>query len=266
MMTTTHNTTRRTTRALGVIALASIVAIGTGGCRGDRSEKPPRQFFPDMDDQMKWKAQGKSDFFADGRTMRLPVSGTVAFGRASVVSDEAWAETYMTQRSDLLRDDDAFYRGVDASGAYLVRMPVQPTRAMIERGMERFDIYCSACHGYEGDAKGTVGTRWSYPVANFHDPKYRDTNENTGKDGYLFHVVRNGVIGGDGKLKMPGYAHAVNEQDAWAIVAYMRALQASRLATLDDVPTTERSILERQRTSARIDANPSTAIAAEGAK
>ncbi|QYK47029.1 MAG: cytochrome c [Phycisphaeraceae bacterium] len=251
-MTTTQHTTLR--RPLRAISLGLALAMGTiaplSGCRGERSDNTPRQFFPDLDDQMKWKPQGKSEFFADGRTMRLPVPGTVAFGRTSQVSDQPWAETYMTQRAALLREDDAFFRGVDESGAYLARIPVAPSRAMIERGMERFNIYCSACHGYEGDAKGTVGARWSYPVANFHDPKYRDAAENTGKDGYLFHVVRNGVIGGDGKQKMPGYAHALNEQDAWAVVAYLRALQNARLATLDDVPTTEREILQRQRASA----------------
>jgi len=273
-MTTTRNSPSQRWHAAGLaraLAAGTIglsVVSGMTGCRGDRSDKPPRQFFPDMDDQMKWKSQGQSEFYADGRTMRQPVAGTVAFGRASVVSDEPWAASLMTQRSDLLRHDDAYYKGVGSDGAYLVRMPEAPTRAMIERGMERFNIYCSACHGYEGDGKGTVGVRWSYAPATFHDPKYRDATQNTGRDGYLFHVARQGVIGGDGKQKMPGYAHAISEHDAWAIVAYIRALQESRLASIDAVPATEREILERQRASVQPTATEGAASTASagGAK
>lgn len=270
MTITTHITARRSMRALA-LGLAVVAGLGLGACRGERSDKTPRQFFPDMDDQMKWKSQGKSEFFADGRTMRPPVAGTVAYGRTSLVFDQPWGETFMAERAGLLREDDAFYRGVDEAGAYLVRMPVAPSRAMIERGMERFNIYCSACHGYEGDGKGTVGVRWAYLPATFHDPKYRDAAQNTGKDGYLFHVARNGVIGGDGKQKMPGYAHALDEPDAWAVVSYIRALQNARLATIEDVPSTEREILERQRAAALItdttaDASSSTNSATGGAK
>lgn len=249
-MTTRSSNRTGLGRSIGMALAAAMVAIAAGGCRGDRSEKPPRQIFPDMDDQMKWKPQGTSEFFADGRTMRTPVKGTVAFGRWEHVSDEGWASTFMKQRADLLREDDGYYRGVNGAGEYLAAMPVAPTRAMIQRGMERFNIYCSACHGYEGDGKGTVGVRWSYPPANLHDVKYRDAAEATGRDGYIFHVIRNGVIGGDGKQKMPSYAHAVNESDAWAIVAYLRALQTSRLASLEDVPAAEREVLQRQRAGA----------------
>lgn len=270
MSKTADNTAQRTLGAVA-LGLAMVAGAGLGGCRGERSDKPPRQFFPDLDDQMKWKYQAKSEFFADGRTMRQPVAGTVAYGRTSLLFDEPWGEAFMTQRAGLLREDDAFYRGVGPDGAYLARMPISPSRATIERGMERFNIYCSACHGYEGDAKGTVGIRWSYAPANFHDPKYRDAKENTGRDGYLFHVARNGVIGGDGIQKMPGYGHALNEQDAWAVVSYIRALQTARLATLEEVPSTEREILQRQRAAAgtpgtTADASSPNAASTGGAK
>ena len=268
MSSTQHSTTRgsHVQRAILAGVVGFLAISGLAGCRGERSDKPPRQFFPDMDDQMKWKPQSGSEFYADGRTMRQPVAGTVAFGRTSLISEEAWAGTFTEQRSDLLRDDSGFYRGVAEDGSYLVRMPAEVTRGMLERGMERFNIYCSACHGYEGDGKGTVGLRWSYAPATFHDPKYRDTAVNTGRDGYLFHVARNGVIGGDGKQKMPGYGHALDERDAWAVVAYIRALQTARLASIDAVPPAEREIMERQRASAPPASESGVSASAGGAK
>lgn len=233
----------------------SVVAVVAGvmvlpGCRGDRTDKPPRQLLPDMEDSPKWKPQSKSEFFADGRTMRPPVPGTVAFGRVDFDPEayraSGWARLWLDQRADLLKADDAFYRGVDADGEFLDRAPVAITRELLARGRERFNIYCSACHGYGGDGQGLVGQRWAIPVANFHDPKYQDVQQRTGKDGYLFHVIRNGV-GEPGALTMPSYAHAISERDAWAIVAYVRALQASRRMDLEALPAEVRSRLTSLR-------------------
>src|SRR5690606_25558390 len=76
------------TISTGIAALAGLAAVlGAGGCRGERSDHPPRQFFPDMDDQQRWNPQSQSPFFADGRTMRPRVEGAVAFGRAPDPSD-----------------------------------------------------------------------------------------------------------------------------------------------------------------------------------
>lgn len=236
------------------LALAGTLA-GLSGCRGERTDKPPRQFIPDMDDGPKWKPQARTGFYADGRTMRPTVAGTVAFGRSSVAADEA--------RADLLREDAGFYLGrVSAPGsgagaggaepAFIERMPVEVTAPMIERGQERFNIYCSVCHGYDGKGKGLVGdparrTGWSYALPNFHDKAYTDRNEPKGKDGYLFHVIRNGVLNPDGTWKMPPYGHAVDEADAWAIVAYLRTLQAVYAGQLADVPEAERAKLMSTR-------------------
>lgn len=232
---------------LVALALGVPVAALLPGCRGDRSEAPPRQFIPDMDDQPKWKNQAGSDFFADGRTMRPSLPGTVPFGRSEVVSEEQWANEAHAQRDLMLKEDDAIYRGLNAEGAPLDTIPLEVTDRLIARGQERFNIYCVVCHGYMGDGKGMVGQKWSYPLPTFHDPKYYDRAQQTGKDGYIFHVIRNGVIGPDGVQKMPSYAHAVNEYDAWAIVSYFRALQASRTGTIEDVPVAERARLLEQR-------------------
>lgn len=224
------------------------------GCRGDRSEKPPRQFFPDLDDQPKWSPQSETEFFADGRAMRKPVSGTVPFGRVSYVSNAEWSVYQAKERADFLKADDRSYLGKNPDGTYVEKIPVEVTQSMIEHGRNRYNIYCVACHGYSGDGKGMVGEQWSAPLPSYHDEKYKkpdakDPKIELWKDGYLFHTARWGVPGAtpEADLKMPGYAHALDERDAWAIVAFIRALQESRSATIQDVPEQERQVLERQR-------------------
>lgn len=253
----------KATAAAGlVLALAGAMV----GCRGERSEDRPRQFLPDMDDSPKWKPQTQSQFFEDSRTMRPKAPGTVAFGESDRPDDES--------REAYLKENDAFYTGItgyDAKGepVFVDTIPLSgfdgwPSQALdgesptdflarreafmtriIERGQERFNIYCSVCHGYTGDGKGMVGIRWQGVVANFHDPKYTDKSTYLGKDGYLFNVVRHGVPFPNPKnepLRMPSYAHAVNEQDAWSIIAYLRVLQATR-TNIESVPPAQREVL-----------------------
>ncbi len=259
---TTTQTKMMLTRA-AAIAVGAAALVTLGGCRGDRSEKPPRQFFPDLDDQPKWKPQSESDMFANKRTMRTPVPQTVAFGRRPVVSDDDWAESLMREREALLAADDLVYQGVTPSGAYTDTIPVAVNIELLRRGQERYNIYCSVCHGYSGDGKGMVGTQWSYPLPNFHDPKYTDPSQPQGLDGYLFHVALNGVIDVTGAQKMPGYAHALTERDAWAVVAYIRALQASSAGSLEDVPESQRPQVRQQMERAAA-AAPQTGAPAGG--
>ena len=230
--------------------LLSVAALGLGlgaltGCRGEREDAPPRQFFPDMDDSPKWEPQGQSEFFVDGRMMRVPPSGTVAFGRQGFVPEDDWAEKFAGQRADLLKDDGVFYTGKGSDGVFIAKASIRFTREDLLRGQERFNIMCASCHNYNGDGAGTVGAQWSYTLPNFHDEKYRVPTTDQGRDGYLFHVVRNGIVGPDGANKMPGYAHALSYDDSWRIVAYIRALQASRLGTLEDVPEANRADVQR---------------------
>lgn len=242
------------TKRTAVLALAGLCAA-LAGCRGDRSEKPPRQFFPDMDDQPKLRAQSESQFFADGRSMRTPVAGTVAFGPQA---QTAWAEPSMQEfserrfaqdRADLLRDDPAVYRGIGPDGNYVATIPIPVTPELMQLGMKKFNIYCITCHGAAGTGKGPVGMLWSYPLPDFHAAQYQPGGEK-GADGYIFHVIRNGVANAPGQLpalKMPSYAQQVSEREAWAIVAYFRALQNARKATIDQVPAAHRAELERTR-------------------
>jgi len=243
-MNTTHTQTRTIatkglTMLLGVVMLGSSLSV-LGGCRGDRTDKPPRRFFPDMDYQPKLKAQSESEFFVDGRSGRLPVEGTVPFGTSTHdttnLGDTDWASKIVSDRSAMLKGDESFYFGL-VSGSqdaetpqYLDRMPIDVTNELILRGQERFDIFCSACHGFDGlgGDSGTVGRLWSMAPANISgDPRFQDRAQDSGKDGYLFHIIRDGLYTPDGTIRMPSYKHAVDEQDAWAIVAYLRVLQAA---------------------------------------
>lgn len=250
-------TTKTHLLALGA-ALASLGALATlSGCRGERSDNPPLQLLPDMDDSPKFKNQGQTDFFADGRMMRRPVDGTVPFGRSTDAGNPA--------RASWLKESTEAYKGLDPAGkpdaegqpAYVRFIPASVIedystmsadagrafaddaaawKAFILRGQERFGIYCAVCHGYQGEGGdpanftgGVVGRRWNYPVPSLMDAKYRDRGQRLGTDGYLFHVIRNGVPDLDPNKphKMPPYKDKISEADAWAIVAYVRTLQAA---------------------------------------
>jgi len=258
---------RRSQGALrrGVAACLVFGAVGVstgvlGGCRGERSDDPPRQFLPDMDTQAKTKPQSATPFFEDGRSSRKPVAGTVPFGRVIGVNadtDDEWTEPWVQARRSMLREGLEEFHGITDDERFLDRIPasVRIDEATLLRGREQFNIFCAVCHGYDGAGRGTVGVRWSVPAANLHDPKYLDLAQRTGKDGYLFDVIRNGVWDNveieDGRVlhysatgtpenpgqwRMPGYRSKVSEHDAWAIVAYMRMLQAGRASQLEEVP------------------------------
>lgn len=260
------------------LALGAAALIGGAGCRGDRTDKRPRQFFPDLDDQTKLKSQAKTDFFPDQRSMREPVPGTIGFARTSQVlptdapeNDASWRARVERERADLLRDDGLLYTGKTADGKYAQVIPMPVTNELVRRGKERFDIFCSACHGYAGDGKGMVGIQWSYDLPSFYDPKYAfgsDDPDGRGTDGFIFHTIRNGVPNAPGAqpaLKMPAYREQVSERDAWAIVSYIRALQRSSDVEIERVP--ERYRPELDRTRAQSPSTPADMLAStEGAR
>jgi len=235
--------------------IALLAGLFTTGCRGDREDAPPRQFFPDLDDQLKWKPQTGSEFFADGRTMRPAVPGAVAFGRTSFVpaaTGPDWNATYVKEREQLLRNDPEIYEGRQTTGKLVVKIPVPVSMGMIQTGQQKYNIYCASCHGYLGDGLGQVGLQWATPVANFHDVKYQEKAADNGEkwtDGHLFRTGMFGYYDEQQNQKMPGYAHALSAEDAWSVVAYIRALQASRANSLDAVPADQRPALDKLRAS-----------------
>ncbi len=166
---------------------------------------------PDMYQQPRNNPMSPSDFFADGRSERPAVPGTLAYGS--------------------LPSNPSFYTG--RNGLEVVeRMPVPITHELLERGRQRFDIYCSPCHGRTGDGQGMVVRRGFRQPPSYFIPRLREA-----PDGHFFEVITNGF--GD----MASYANRVAPADRWAITAYIRALQLSRAATLEDVPPPERGRL-----------------------
>ncbi len=194
-------------------------ALALTGCRGMVSEAPPIHPNLNMDFQQRFDPQEANTFFADGLSMRTPVAGTVARGHE--------------------RADGVFYRG-ENGGAYVQTSPVPLTEELLQRGQQRFNIYCSVCHGKAGDGKGIIMTgQYGYtPAPSYHEDKYR-----TIEDGYIFHVIGNGV------RSMPGYAQQIPVADRWAIVAYIRALQRSQYAGAADVPAGDRAAIEQARSA-----------------
>ncbi len=249
-------------------AILGFVVFVAAGCRGDRTDEPPRQFFPGLDDQPKFKVQGETDFFPDGRTMRKPPAHVVAFGRSPVLSYGSTAaeraifdRIAARSRADLLRGDDRVYRGLNPDGSFVERIPLREVlsygpdeaidaeelREFIALGAERYNIFCAACHGGLGDGQGAVGKLWSAPLPSYHQEQYRPGGEK-GQDGLIFSRIRNGVANTPGQLpelKMPSYARQLNEYESWAIVAYFRVLQKSQNGSIDDVPAAQRESLMR---------------------
>ena len=158
----------------------------------------------DMHDQPRFKPLAKSDFYADLRSARTPVEGTVARGQ--------------------LHEDSYLYTGKIGNnpGDY---MPFPVTEEVLLRGRERFDIYCSPCHSRLGDGRGMIVQRGFRAPPSYHTERLRNAPL-----GYLFDVMTQGFGA------MPEYASQISARDRWAIVAYIRALQLSQHATSSDVP------------------------------
>jgi cytochrome c553 len=164
-----------------------------------------------MGRQPKYKPLAPSAVFRDGRSGRPAVEGTVPRGG--------------------LRLDERFFRG--RSGGNLVgTAPIRVNRQVLERGRDRFDVFCSPCHGHVGNGEGMVIQRGFRKPPSFHIDRLREV-----PDGYIFDVMTNGFGA------MASYASRIPPDDRWAITAYIRALQLSQGARIEDVPDQERQRL-----------------------
>jgi Cytochrome C oxidase, cbb3-type, subunit III len=195
----------RVSRRFRLAGLAAFVlaACGLAGCRLDMHVQP------------KYLPLEPSDFFADGRSARQPVAGTVARGE--------------------LRIDEHLYTGkVDGKDADTFPFPI--TANDILRGQERYNIYCSPCHDYAGSGRGMIVLRGFPQPPSFHIDRLRQAPL-----GHFFDVMTNG------NGSMYSYASRVTPEDRWRITAYIRALQLSENAKIEDVPESDRPNLEGQK-------------------
>jgi mono/diheme cytochrome c family protein len=166
----------------------------------------------DMHDQPKFKPYAKNDFFADQRSARPLIEGTVARGHLN---------------------DDALLATGKVEGQPATVFPFEITPAVMARGRERYDIFCAPCHSRTGAGDGMIVRRGYRKPPTFHEDRLRQA-----APGYVFDVISKGFGA------MPDYAGQIPVADRWAIVAYLKALQRSQQATLDDVPPAERARLD----------------------
>jgi mono/diheme cytochrome c family protein len=203
----------RNSLTLAILAATAILA----GCRQDMHDAP------------RYEAFEASSTFADNRASRTAPVGTVPRG---------W-----------LREDEALYTG-KVAGQAVEQFPFAIVRADLERGQQRFNIYCTPCHGKLGDGNGMVVQRGLRQAASFHQDRLRQE-----KAGYFYDVITNGFGA------MPDYATQIPVRDRWLIVAYVRALQLSQHAAAADLPADQRAAIDASETATT--AAPGTAKPAE---
>ena len=178
-----------------------VMSVALGACRQDMHDAP------------RYEPLEGSAFFADGRSSRVLPANTVARGQ--------------------LREDDHLYTG-KVDGQLAVEFPMPVTSETMARGQERFNVFCSPCHGRTGEGNGMVVQRGFRQPPSFHEDRLLNAPV-----GYYFDVMTNGFGA------MQDYAAQVPVADRWAIAAYVRALQLSRRATPADVPAERRADLDR---------------------
>ncbi|MGD8453874.1 MAG: cytochrome c [Phycisphaerae bacterium] len=204
---------------LSLVAVAAVPPLLILRARWTPGLAPRVHIVPDMDNQPKRQAQQTSPFFADTRAMRPPVVGTVAVSEWPI--------------------DEHLQLG-KKNGEWATTFPMPLTMDVMRRGQQRFGVFCAPCHGSHGFGDGLVNSRaealaegtWVTPTS-FH------TDEVRGRAvGELFDFITNGV------RTMPAYGVQIPVPDRWAIVAYLRALQRSEQATIQDVPSADREDLK----------------------
>ena len=218
---------------LGTIALVAIF-----GFRGGRSADPPFELFPDMVRQMKVRAQSPLGFFADGRGPRLPVAGTVPIGyempkTANMMAGAPIAEPTSHQTVGFSVGTDYFDTGKMGQN-WGTGIPIPVTAQLMQRGRERFSITCAMCHGATAAGNGITKTYGLATVVTLQDDRIRKM-----ADGEIFNTITNG------KNTMMAYGPNLVVTDRWAIIAYLRALQRSQGATLNDVPEEHRAEMDK---------------------
>jgi cytochrome c553 len=197
--------------ALGCLGAAALLV---SGCRLDMHIQP------------KYLPYEPTDFFGDGRSERQPVPGTIARGQ--------------------LRLDELMFTGRE-NGVVADKFPFPITKADLDRGRERYNVYCTPCHDYSGTGRGMIVQRGFPQPPSYHIQRLRDAPA-----GHFFEVMTNGFGA------MYSYAARVEPADRWRIAAYIRVLQLSRNAKIDDVPESERAHLSHESADNQAQTSPNS--------
>jgi mono/diheme cytochrome c family protein len=168
----------------------------------------------DMRDQPRFEPYEETEIFGDGMSARAPIAGTVAIGQ--------------------LQEDEPFNTGKQ-DGQLVEELPMELTARLLERGRDRFTIFCTMCHGQWGNGDGMIVQRGLRAPPTFHSERLRNVPV-----GHFFDVITHGFGA------MPPYAVQIKPEDRWAIAAYVRALQRSQSARPEDLPEAERRKLEAE--------------------
>jgi mono/diheme cytochrome c family protein len=198
---------RRTSLFIGLVGLS------LGACRGEVSHEPPIHLNQNMDQQNRFEMQEANPFFPDGASDRPLPLGVVAYGGAKA--------------------DDVLYRGKTKEGGWAMTLPDkdedgQPmvlSRAFLQRGKTRFEVYCAPCHDAAGTGQGIVVQRGMFPPPSLNDDRVLAM-----PIGQLYDAIASGV------RNMPSYSAQIPVRDRWAVAAYVRTLQLSKHATLERIP------------------------------
>lgn len=238
-----------------IFLLIGVAIVAVFGFRGQTSTGSPIEVFPDMVRQMKVRAQAPLGFFADGRGSRVPVAGTVPIGydmpkpnsEASPGAAPVPGEINPQPQHIAFSSGNDYFNTGKMGTNWGTGFPLPVTGELMARGRQRFNINCSACHGFTGAGNGVVKQYGLTTVVSLLDERIRKM-----ADGEIFNTITHG------KNTMMSYGPNVSVTDRWAIIAYLRALQRSQNATEADVPPEHRADLDKPP--------PAPAPAADAAK
>jgi len=177
------------------------------GFRGGLSQKPPVLLFPEMVFQPRLRPQRASGIFSDGMASRPPIPGTVS-------------------QEDRVKIDPWLTGKIPGSTNWIPTNPYPTTPSFLARGQERYEVFCTVCHGPSGDGQGVVTQYGMTAVANLHDSRIKELT-----DGELFDRITHGFN------LMPAMADRIDPKDRWAIVAYVRRLQQTQPKTTNQPPS-----------------------------
>lgn len=208
-------------------ALLVLAVIALAGFRGDTTRQRQLELFPDMDRQPKLRPQEPNRFFANRMSSQPPVEGTVA--RSEPL--QGLREGARIYRHDLAAANTGVIPGTTN---WVEVTPFAITPEFMERGRDRYQIFCLPCHGPTGDGDWITRRFGMTVVANLHDQRLVEM-----ADGEIFHVIT------QGRSLMGAYDDKLDVVDRWAVIAYVRALQLSRLGRIEDLPPDQQQQLQR---------------------